>query len=155
MWNEIVCKDDLNSFMSLFGGFHDSCLKEIKYVSGAYVNNDLSMHPFNKDRSLKVIFQRQYENPSVIEMEFFGLLKMNLFLEDADFYTCEITSATMILYEDEVIWCDCGGLSENDIKNYEGILICGSRVRWRPVDEYIGQNEVYKSVDFKNSCGLA
>lgn len=146
MWNEIVDKDDLNSFMSLFGGFHDSCLKEIKYISGAYVNNDLSMHPFNKDRSLKVIFQRQYENPSVIEMEFIGLLKMNLFLEDADFYTCEITSATMILCEDRIFWCDCGGLSANDLESYKGTLICSTAIKWREADEYTGKDEVYKPV---------
>ena len=143
MWNEIISQDDLNNFMRLFGGFHDSCLKELKYTSGAYVEKNLLMHPFNKERVLKVIFQRQYENPSVVEIEFTGLLRMNLYLEDSDNYTCEITGATMILGDNCIYWCDCDGLSESDFSNYQGALILSSGVKWRTVDEYIGQGEVY------------
>ena len=59
MWNEIVCKKDLDSFMNIMCGFHDSCVKEIKYISGAYVNEKLSMSPVNSQRVLCVIIQRQ------------------------------------------------------------------------------------------------
>ena len=143
MWHEIANENDLNSFMSLFGSFHDSCIKEFKYTSGAYVDFNLSMHPFNKERSLKVIFQRQYNNPAVVEMEFLGLLQLNLFLGNAELYTCEILDVTMILCKDRVYWCDCGGLSEAELMNYKGTMICASKVRWRPADEYMGQKEVY------------
>ncbi len=61
MWNEITTEKDLNSFMDVMCYFHDSCLKEIKYISGAYVNEKLSMIPVNDKRILK----RQFENPSV------------------------------------------------------------------------------------------
>lgn len=56
--------------MEAMYGFHDSCIKEMKYVSGAYVMDDLSMHPINEKRNISVLIQRQFENPSVIEMEF-------------------------------------------------------------------------------------
>jgi len=143
MWYEIADENDLNSFMKMFGGFHDSCIKEMKYLSGAYVKSDLSMFPCNKDRLLKVIIQRQYPNPCAIEMEFMGLLNMNLFLEDADGYTCEIPAATMILAEDRIYWCDCIVSSEADLESYKGTLICSKSVRWRECDEYIGDEDVY------------
>lgn len=96
MWNEIASEKDLNAFMDTVYGFHDSCLKEIKYISGAYVNEKLSMSPVNKQRILSMIIQRQFENPSVIEMQFVGLKYLKLFPNDEN-YTCEILDATMIL----------------------------------------------------------
>ena len=142
MWNEISNEKDLYSFMDNMYGFHDSCLKEIKYISGAYVDEELSMFPVNSQRILNVIIQRQFRHPSVIEMQFVGLKYLKLFPCDDD-YTCEILDATMILKEDCVYWCDCGGLSEEDIESYTGTVICASKVRWRAVDEYIGQNEIF------------
>ena len=35
MWNEITTEKELNSFLDAMCYFHDSCLKEIKYISGA------------------------------------------------------------------------------------------------------------------------
>lgn len=97
MWNEIANDNNLTDFMEKMIYFHDSCLKELKYLSGAYVGEKLSMHPVNDCRTLKVIFQRQYEENSMIEMEFKGLkyLKLSPAYED----TCEILDATMILKE--------------------------------------------------------
>ena len=144
MWHEINNENDLKSFMDMLYGFHDSCLKELKYISGAYVNEDLSMYPINDRRVLRVIIQRQFNNPSVIEMEFIGLKYIRMFPAGED-YTCEILDATMILKDDCIYWCDCGGLSEDEIENYKGTVICASKVRWRETNEYIGAGEVYTS----------
>lgn len=145
MWNEIVCKKDLDSFMNIMCGFHDSCVKEIKYISGAYVNEKLSMSPVNSQRVLCVIIQRQFEDPSAIEMQFAGLKYLKLF-PNGENYTCEILDASMIIKEDCIYWCDCGGLSEKDIESYTGTTICALKVRWRAADEYIGEQEVYVSI---------
>lgn len=142
MWNEILSENDLKVFMDQHYAFHDSCIKELKYISGAYVNADLSMHPVNDRRVLSVIIQRQFENPSAIELEFIGLKYLKLFPRD-EAYTCEILDATMLWKGDCVIWCDCGGLSETDLKHYEGTVICASKVRWREANAYIGSREVY------------
>ena len=61
MWNEIKCETDLRNFMDMHNRFHDSCLKEFKFISGAYVNEDLSMHPINDKRIIKIIIQNKYE----------------------------------------------------------------------------------------------
>ena len=73
MWNDIANENDLKNFMDAMYGFHDSCIKEIKYISGAYVNEKLSMSPVNSQRILSVIIQRQFEDPSAIEMHLMQL----------------------------------------------------------------------------------
>jgi hypothetical protein len=142
MWNEITNQNDVNDFMNLFGGFHDSCIKEFKYISGAYIDEDLSMYPINDKRIFSIIIQRQYSNPSVIEMEYSGLLRLSVNPVDEN-YTCEILDATMILKENYVYWYDSVKLSEGELCNYNGVLICALRVRWRVAEEYIGQSEIY------------
>ena len=145
MWNEIADEKDLNSFMDIMYGFHDSCIKEIKYISGAYVDETLSMFPINTPRILSMIIQRQLKHPSVIAMQFMGLKYLRLFPNDEN-YTCEILDATMIINENRIYWCDCGGLSEKDIESYAGTTICASKVRWRAADEYIGAKEIYVTI---------
>lgn len=141
MWNEINSNEDLSNFMDMHYGFHDSCLKELKYISGAYANEKF-MHPINDSRILNVIFQGRFKNCDVIEMKFIGLKYLRLFPNDEN-YTSEILDATMIMKNDCIFWCDCGGLSEADLETYKGTTICASTVRWRAADEYIGQEEVY------------
>ena len=142
MWNEIVNKNDLSCFMSRMSFFHDSCIKELQYISGAYVDEDLSMYPVNDKRILNVIIQRQFDDVPMIEMQFVGLKSLKLFPDD-ETYTCEILDSTMILNDEGVFWCDCGNVSENDLGNYEGTLIHASKVRWRSIENRMGQDDFY------------
>jgi len=107
MWYEIKDGNELEDFMYKMCYFHDSCIKEIKYLSGAYVNNELSMHPLNDRRILNVVIQRQYEDVSMIEMEFSGLKFLKLFPVD-DKYTCEIMESMMLIKNGYIYWCECG-----------------------------------------------
>ena len=66
-WNEITDENSLKEFMERVSFFHDSCIKEMHYLSGAYVNENLDMYPVNDRRILRVIIQRQYEEDSMIE----------------------------------------------------------------------------------------
>lgn len=94
MWNEIIDNDTLLSFMEEMGFFHDSCIKELKYSSGAYVADD----------------------------------------------------SAMILKDDCIYWCDCGDVSEADLEDYDGTLICASKLRWRAISGCMGQKEFYQSI---------
>lgn len=145
MWNEINTEDDLVGFMDKVCYFHDSCIKEMKYFSGAYVNEKLEMYPINNRRILRVVLQRQFDDISMIEMEFEGLKYLNLVPNDEQ-YTCEILDSTMILKNDCIYWCDCGGLSEADLDNYGGTMICASKFRWRAIEKCMGQKEFYVSI---------
>ena len=142
MWNEIKSDSDVLDLMNGFCYFHDSCIKEIKYISGANVNEDLSMYPTNDLRRLSIIIQRQFEENPVMELEFSGLNYIKLFPADEN-HTCEILDATIILKSDCIYWCDCGKIKEEDLARYQGITVCASKLRWRIVEGCIGSKEVY------------
>ena len=130
MWHEIVTDEDVRAFMKQIGYFHDSCIKEMRYVSGAYVADDLSMYPINDKRSLSVIIQRQFEDIPALELEFIGLDHLYL-RPNSPAYTCEILDATLLIKDDRIFWCDWGGLTEEDLEQYDGTLICSEKLRWR------------------------
>lgn len=143
MWNEIKDEHTLQNFMETMDYFHDSCIKEMKYVSGAYVNEDLSMYPVNNRRIIHMLIQRQYEENSMVEMEFQGVKWLKLFPADEQ-YTCEILDATMILKDDCIYWGDCGGLSVADLNDHDGTVICASKFRWRSITDCMGDTEFYR-----------
>lgn len=134
MWNEIQNNDDLSQFLNAVNYFHDSCIREMKYISGAYINDDLYMYPLNDSRILSVVIQRQSEKYSTIEMEFQKLKYLKLMPVDEN-YTCEILGATMFFKDHYIYWCDSADLSENDLEGYVGTLICASKLRWRSVNQ--------------------
>lgn len=60
-------------------------------------------------------------------------------------YTCEILDSTMIMKDGNIYWCDCGNLSESDLDDYTGTLICASGMRWRSIENHMGENKFYHS----------
>lgn len=144
MWHEINSENDLIQFISDMSYFHDSCIKEMSYLSGAYVSENLSMFPLNNSRVLRVLMQRQYEKDSMIEMEFQGLKFLKLFPVDEK-YTCEILDSTMLWKDSFIYWCDCGGLSKADVDDYTGTSICASKLRWRSIRNCMGSREFYRT----------
>lgn len=145
MWHEINDKDDLRQFRNEMHGFHDSIIKEIKYLSGAYIDENLLMYPINDRGALRVLIQRQYEVNSMIELEFCGLKCLKLYPVDEK-YTCEIIDSTMLIKDGYIYWCDCGGLTEETIEDYSGMLVCGSKLRWRAIENQMGNREFYCAV---------
>ena len=141
MWNEISTEQELNEFLDLFGGFHDCCLKELRYISGAYVESNLSMYPVNELRNLYIIFQRQNKNDTVIEMEFSGLVKLNLHPNDEN-YTCEILDTSMFFEDGLVYWGDSNWF-EVKREQYDGTWLCAKKAKWRIASKYIGNDNVY------------
>ena len=142
VWNEINTDEKLNEFLELYGNFHDSCLKELRYISGAFVNQDLEMYPINDKRKLYVVFQRQCEKNSTIEIEFSSLIKLNL-APNTETYTCEILDATMFFENGYIYWGDSDWFKE-EREQYDGTWLCAEKVRWRFVDKHIGDQEIYK-----------
>ena len=132
IWNEINTEQEVNAFLELYGYFHDSCLKELRYISGAFVNEKLEMYPKNDERKVYALFQRQDENISTIEIEFAGLIKMNLAPND-ETYTCEILEATMFFENGRIYWGDSIWFKEQR-EQYDGTWLCAEKVRWRNAD---------------------
>lgn len=132
MWKEICDEKDIANFMEEMCYFHDSCVKELKYLSGAYVTEDLSMYPINDKRQVSIIVQRQYEKNTMIEMVFEKVEYLKLFPVN-DEYTCEILEATMFWDNGFIYWCDTDGITRETVKEYEGLVVCASKFKWRPI----------------------
>ena len=146
MWNEIKTQAQADAFMEGIYAFHDSCIKEMSYLSGAYVDADLSMRPINEQRVLRVLLQRQFEAPSMIELVFVGLKLLKLPPADGT-CTCEILEATLLVEPDRVFWYDWDGMTPQDMLTYEGTLICAEKVCWRPVEGFMGNDPFYLPAD--------
>lgn len=145
MWKIVSTDEELRTFLDFVSCFHDSCIKEMHYTSGAYVDEDYSMYPVNDYRILRVIVQHQDEQSSVIEMEFAGLKSLQLTPFD-ERYTCEIHDSTMVLKDGCVYWCDGSKMTDADPAD-GSIYICASHLRWRTLNSpsCLGSRPIYKS----------
>ena len=141
MWKEINTDNDLQRFLREVSFFHDSCIKEIQYTSGAYVSENLSMYPVNDRRILRVIVQRQFPDNPMMELEFGGLKFLKLFPVD-DRRTCEILESTMFFKDGLIYWCNDEDSPEEDS---EGILVCASKLHWRAIDHHMGPAAYYSA----------
>lgn len=131
-WNEITSAQALAELAALTGRFHDGCVKELRYVSGAYVAPDLSMAPLNDRRVLRMIVQCQSREHPVIELEFAGLKTLSLSPVGTD-YTCEIAEAVMRMEDGQICWSDGGDTT-----------VCAEKLRWRLLGEdCLGDREFY------------
>ena len=146
MWHEIKNQVEADAFMEHVEDFHDSCIKELSYISGAYVENDLSMYPVNEKRALRVAFQRQFAAPSMIEMAFTGLRYLKITPNDMT-CTCEISDATLLVRAGRVCWCDRGGITSEGMLTYDGTVICAEKVCWRPIEGHMGEAPFYLPAD--------
>ena len=143
MWRELETETDLQTFMDEMSGFHDACIKEIAYLSGAYVNADLSMHPFNDRGVLRVLIQRQIEPHAMIEMEFGGLKYLKLFPVDADRFTCEISGSSLFLKDGLIYWSDEPDITKADLDD-DVTIVCAKTLRRRPIEGHMGPAEFYR-----------
>ena len=132
-WNEILNEQALAEFAALTGHFHDGCVKELRYVSGAYVAPNLNMFPLNDRRVLRMVIQCQSKEHPVIELEFAGLKSLSLSPVGTD-YTCEISKAVMRMEDGCFCWRDDG---ETTVR--------AEKVRWRLLGEdCLGDKEIYR-----------
>lgn len=145
MWNEINNQKELDDFIERFYGFHDSCIKEIKYTSGAFVQENLAMYPVNTKRILTVIIERQFDDIPIIELEFSSLQYLKMYPVQDD--TCEIHDSTFIFKDGYIYWMDIGGLNENQLDDYQRTLVCAKKLRWRALDVPFGDVELYSLID--------
>ena len=140
MWNEINNQNELNDFMKKIKSFYDSCIKEIKYISGAYVNENLSMSPINSKNSLHVVIQCQFTCYPTIELNFDKLHFINLKPVN-DMYTCEIFEAHMKYEKGLFYWYS--SYPDKHYKDFDGTIICSEKFKWRTLDNCLGKQELY------------
>lgn len=133
-WNSINTKDDIDKLINVFGNFCDSCIKEVHYISGAYVNKDLEMNAINKKRNVTVVFQRQEKKPSTIEVIFEKISRLNLAPVD-ERYDCVISDVFIDIFNGEIYWAESKNFDIHNIREYDDFTwICAESIRWRRID---------------------
>lgn len=92
-------------------GFHDSCLVELNYKSGTYIDEEGSMNfGTNKERELHMIFQSQCTE-KVLELYFTDVKRFHVGDLQED-YNCEIfqcylgIDSDLNINEDLIVWAD-------------------------------------------------
>ena len=126
MWNEIKSQEDIDLFMKQVLSFHDSCIRETRYISGTYIDKDGAM-VMNTNPFMYIKFDTQRSsNFTWFEFELGGIdnfsIKINLNS------TLDIYSATFFKKNDWFYWYS----DEYADENSEYMFRCQT-IRWRMV----------------------
>lgn len=128
-WSFVETQKDADALMKEVHGFHDSVIKELRYISGAFVANDKSMMPVEDIKSVRMEIQSQ-QCPS-FEMEFQGVTALNL-RPAADNFTGNMLDAS-IMIQDESIFFSNSFMEHIDL-TYEGTWITSYSLKWRYIE---------------------
>ncbi|SDN62516.1 hypothetical protein [Alkalicoccus daliensis] len=142
-WNKINNFTDIENFMDFFGGFHDSCLKELYMWTEAFVDEDLSMSMSSElDTCVRVLFQRQVLGPSAIELLFKGVTHFHIHprAEDQDSI---IYGAKLLLKEGQFYWAESEEWQIDQPFLYPISWISAKELHWREVSLWMGKEQRY------------
>ena len=117
-WNVVSSDADINELLEQYGGFHDSCLVDLFYRSGAHVNENNAMFfgpPVGYE--LWLTFHSQwYKEP--LELCFIGVRRCNI-VGFQDRYGAEILDCYLAYHTDLItgrdapliVWADYADFS--------------------------------------------
>lgn len=139
-WNCVRTQADVNRLNELFGNFHDSCLKELCFSTGGFVSETGAMNVVGCPVA-RLLFQRQENKPSVIELEFANVVQINIKPVDEN-QGVDIICAHLYFEDGIFFW------SEKDYEYHEkgkdgSTWIAAKAVRWRVRESALGSEMVY------------
>lgn len=147
-WHEIKERKDINYLLEEYCGFHDSCLVELNYKSGTYIDEEGSMNfGTNKERELHMIFQSQCTE-KVLELCFTDVKRFHV--GEQDDYSCEIFQCYLEICsdlninedKDLIVWADNENF--NPRKVIDGLnepsttYVIAGNLKWRYLREIKG-----------------
>ncbi|MBE1553834.1 hypothetical protein [Sporosarcina limicola] len=142
-WIEVKDQKDIQNVLDTFGWFHDSCLKELYLWTESYVNEDLSMAvPSGLDTNVRILFQRQFRNPSAIELLFEGVTQFHI-LPSPENYDSIIYDTTLLLHNDLFYWADQSDWKPVDNSFDTSSWIAATRLKWRDASSWMGDKNRY------------
>jgi hypothetical protein len=142
MWNEVKTQGEADRLMADFGDFHDSCLHEAYLWTDHYVSNNLSMScPGNLDTRIRLLLQRQFKNPSAVEMLFEEVTRFNL-VPTPENYDSVIFSATLLVCDGVVFWSPEVNWTPEKPDRDAVTWISAKHLFWREVD-WLGEELRY------------
>ena len=76
MWTELITTQDIKCFLEKINYFVDSCIKEMKYVSGSYSENGATLYAINDIRDLYILFDSISSCYQTFEVKFSKIHKL-------------------------------------------------------------------------------
>ena len=116
-WMEVKTQSDANALLKAFGHFHDSCIREAHLATGYWVSSNLHMTcPTGLDNKIRLLVQRQFKDPSAVELYFEKVTRFNLVPapENCD---AVILDATLLVQEEGIFWSVEGGWHPDSAQN--------------------------------------
>ena len=117
------------------GYFHDGIIKEIHWVNRDFVNFNLGMKPY-KLAEARILVQRQWRDPSAVEMTFTDVWRLNL-----DTVELIFESAARMEQSSSSV----GKPRQLLVLTMEDSEIAFSKMRWRDASDWMGETVRFQS----------
>jgi hypothetical protein len=145
-WKDIESQADADALMEVFGGFHDACVREAHLWTDHWVSPELSMScPAHLDNKIRFLIQRQFRDPSAIELFFEQVTRFNL-VPSPENYDSIIFAATLLVQNGSVFWSPEGDWKPVKPARDEATWVSARKLRWREVD-WLGEKLRYGPSD--------
>lgn len=123
--DQIKSAQDIQILLHKVRFFHDTCITEMRYISGAYVTEQ-GMYPVNDKNDLEIILKGEL----LIRLVFHGILYCRLRPIQPE-YTCEIFGASMWMDPSgRVYWCNDDDVTPENVDDYNGIVVCADSLEY-------------------------
>lgn len=138
MWNEINTDEDIAHLMDIYGGFHESCIVSLNYISGNYMkkgrNGNIAM-TMDENINHCILLTMDSEWRGRIELMFSGVKKFSCQSFD-DYDNGYILSAYLKFHDDLrgkadsrlIVWANDRDFEPLDSK---GSYIIADSLKWR------------------------
>lgn len=144
-WIEIKSEEEATNLLKKFGYFHDACIKEAHLWTQHRVNENLSMSCSGElDTSIKFVVQRQFRNPSCIELLFEKVTRINI-VPSPENYDQIIYEALIGVEDGEFFWSVDSRKNPKNLDSNQDTWIKSKILKWRVADEMLGSELSYGS----------
>lgn len=145
-WIELKEELEIRELLENYGYFHDGCLKEVHMWTETHVDDNLTMNaPSGLDTNVKLLFQRQFKNPSVIELWFEGITGIYI-LPTLEKFDSILFEAIILKQKDTYYWSDDIDFDPNQIE-YNISWISAKKLRWREKNDWLGKQNRYGAIE--------
>lgn len=106
-WNNIATQSDIDVLMTVYGGFHDSCIFSVSYFTGSFVDETGVMRNGTEQEKILYLSLSSQSAKETLELRFSGVRAFGIVGWQEGCF-CDISSCYLKLDKEKglVIWAD-------------------------------------------------
>ena len=135
-WKVVKSKSDIDYLNEIYDNFHDSYLNEICFHAGDLIQSENS-----NVTTARLLFEREWKNPSIIEIEFREVIQINIKPEGKNQFRDIIVSH--LYFNNDIFFWSAHDYEFHEKEKDNYTWIAAKFVRWRVRDNLLGCNRVY------------